>query len=199
MRWAFEPQRGKILDSNFGRWDGWMASWTQWTWVWANCGSWWWTGKPGVLQSVGLQRVRHDWATLCGGWVISDIQCISLSTGAVWIKWESRSVLPSVLTTLSPTDAAIMNSQPEVGRRVNQEVGSLWYNPWMQSHFPHRPLKCLHTLTRHSPLCRILTQRNWMRWHTPTWIVWFSHGKTLLPRPRGPEIPQLMPVCTWIL
>ena len=39
-----------------------MASPTQWIWVWANSRSWWWTGKPGVLQSMGLQRVRHDWA-----------------------------------------------------------------------------------------------------------------------------------------
>ena len=44
-------------------WDGWMASPTQWTWVWVNSGSWWWIGKPGVLQSMGLQRVRHDWVT----------------------------------------------------------------------------------------------------------------------------------------
>ena len=44
-------------------WDGWMASPTRWTWVWANSGSWWWTGKPGVLQSTGLQRVRHDRVT----------------------------------------------------------------------------------------------------------------------------------------
>ena len=44
-------------------WDGWIASSTRWTWVWANFRSWWWTGKPGVLQSMGLQRVGHDWAT----------------------------------------------------------------------------------------------------------------------------------------
>ena len=44
-------------------WDGWMASPTWWTWVWAGSGSWWWTGKPDVLQSVGSQRVGHDWAT----------------------------------------------------------------------------------------------------------------------------------------
>ena len=44
-------------------WDGWLASPTQWTWVWASSGSWWWTGKPGVLQSMGSQRVRHHWAT----------------------------------------------------------------------------------------------------------------------------------------
>ena len=45
------------------RWDGWMASLTQWTWVWVSSRSWWWTGKPGMLQSLGSQRVRHDWAT----------------------------------------------------------------------------------------------------------------------------------------
>ena len=44
-------------------WDGWMASLTQWAWVWVNSGTWWWTGRPGVLQFMGLQRVRHDWAT----------------------------------------------------------------------------------------------------------------------------------------
>ena len=41
----------------------WMASLTQWTWIWANSGRWWWTGKSGVLQSMGSQRVRHDWVT----------------------------------------------------------------------------------------------------------------------------------------
>ena len=44
-------------------WDGWMASLTQWTWVWASFGSRWWIWKPGVLRSMGSQRVRHDWAT----------------------------------------------------------------------------------------------------------------------------------------
>ena len=44
-------------------WDGWMASPTQWTWVWGNCGSWWWTGRPGVLRFMGSQRIGHDWAT----------------------------------------------------------------------------------------------------------------------------------------
>ena len=44
-------------------WDGWMASSTRWTWVWMNSGSWWWTGRPGVLQFMGSQGVGHDWAT----------------------------------------------------------------------------------------------------------------------------------------
>ena len=40
-----------------------MVSLTQWTWVWATSGSWWWTGKPGLLQSMGSQIVGHDWVT----------------------------------------------------------------------------------------------------------------------------------------
>ena len=44
-------------------WDDWMASLTQWTWVWINSWSWWWTGRPGVLQSMWSQRVGHNWVT----------------------------------------------------------------------------------------------------------------------------------------
>ena len=44
-------------------WDGWMASLTWWTWVWVSSKNWWWTGKPGVLQSMRSQVVGHDWAT----------------------------------------------------------------------------------------------------------------------------------------
>ena len=53
-RWEEKDDRG---------WNDWMASLTQWTWVWASPGSWWWTGKPGVLQSMRSQRVGRDWAT----------------------------------------------------------------------------------------------------------------------------------------
>ena len=42
-------------------WDGWMASWTRWTWVWVNFGRWWWTGRPGVLRFMVSQRVGEDW------------------------------------------------------------------------------------------------------------------------------------------
>ena len=49
-------------------WDGWMASLTQWTWVWVNSGSWGWTERPDVLQFMGSQRVGHDWATELSWW-----------------------------------------------------------------------------------------------------------------------------------
>ena len=45
-------------------WDGWMASPTWWTWAWVNSGSWWWTGRPNVLQSMGSQRVGCNWTEL---------------------------------------------------------------------------------------------------------------------------------------
>ena len=60
--WYWERLKAEGEGDDRG-WDGWMASLTQWTWVWVSSGSWWWTGKPGVLQSMGSQRVRHDWAT----------------------------------------------------------------------------------------------------------------------------------------
>ena len=44
-------------------WDGWVASPTPWTWVWVSSLSWWWTERPGVLQSMGSQRVGHNWVT----------------------------------------------------------------------------------------------------------------------------------------
>ena len=58
--WCWERLRPEGDDRG---WDGWMASLTQWTWVWVGSGSWWWTGKPGLLQSKGLQTVGHNWVT----------------------------------------------------------------------------------------------------------------------------------------
>ena len=60
--WCWERLKAGEEGDDRG-WDGWMASPTQWTWVWVNSGSWWWTGRPGVLQSMWSERVRHDWAT----------------------------------------------------------------------------------------------------------------------------------------
>ena len=59
--WCWERLKvgGEVDDRG---WDGWMASPTQWTWVWVNSRSWWWTGRPGVLWFMGSQRARHDWA-----------------------------------------------------------------------------------------------------------------------------------------
>ena len=60
--WCWERLKAGGEGDNRG-WDGWMASLTQWTWIWVNSGSQWWTGRPGVLHSMGSQRVVLDWAT----------------------------------------------------------------------------------------------------------------------------------------
>ena len=95
---------GKILkvggEGDDRGWDGWMTSLTQWTWVWASSGSWWWTGTPGVLQSMGSQRVGYYWET-----ELTEVQwkpdmcllihCWSLGTG----MWRH-----SIVTALSLDD-----------------------------------------------------------------------------------------------
>ena len=73
-----DPDAGRLKAGGEGDdrgWDGWMASPTQWTRVWVSSGSWWWTWKPGVLQSMGLQRFRHNWAT-----ELNWTECISTSS-----------------------------------------------------------------------------------------------------------------------
>ena len=59
--WCWEKLKARGEGDDRG-WDCWMASLIRWTWVWASSRRWWWTGKPGVLQSMG-NRVGHDWVT----------------------------------------------------------------------------------------------------------------------------------------
>ena len=65
--WCWEGL-GAGGEGDDGGWDGWMTSLTWWMWVWVNSGSWWWTGRPGVLWFMGSQRVGHDWATEMTDW-----------------------------------------------------------------------------------------------------------------------------------
>ena len=60
--WCWERLKAGGQGDDKG-WEGWMASLMRWTWVWVSSRNWWWTGKPGVLQSMGSQRVGHDWPT----------------------------------------------------------------------------------------------------------------------------------------
>ena len=76
-------------------WDGWMASLTRWTWVWVDSGSWWWTGRPGVLWFMGSPRVRHNWVTewnwipLCQEWVKNTF-CAKDWVGYPWGRLEKH-------------------------------------------------------------------------------------------------------------
>ena len=91
-------------------WDGWMASLTRWTWVWANSGSWWWVGKPGVLQSMGSQTVGHDWMTeqnfsyrrssdLSTGEGFTPVRKIQSMTKTYLVLWDRGSWMKSICKT----------------------------------------------------------------------------------------------------
>ena len=66
--WRWE-EKGTTEDEMVG-----MASPTLWTWVWVGCRSWWWTGRPGMLQPMGFQRVGHDWVTELNDVKLTDSQ-----------------------------------------------------------------------------------------------------------------------------
>ena len=98
-------------------WDGWMASPTQWTWVRVNSGSWWWLGRPGVLQSLGSQRVGHHWAAeLMMNWFLP---CFPWNpTRIPFNSWDPSPLekfchLPSVNTSFQISDLLILPLQWE--------------------------------------------------------------------------------------
>ena len=80
--WCWE--RLKAGEGDNRGWDDWMASLTWWTWVWASSGSWWRTGKPGRLQSMGSQRGGHDWVRIELNWMKSRRnECGSIPTSTI--------------------------------------------------------------------------------------------------------------------
>ena len=95
-------------------WNGWMASLTQWTWVWVNSGSWWRTGRSGVLQSMGLQRVGHDWASELN-WTEDDV--IEHRFGKKYVTGSCKSVPPYCwLKKLGcfPVSCPLLTSSPKI-------------------------------------------------------------------------------------
>ena len=82
-------------------WDGWMALPTQWIWVWTSSGSWWWTGKPGVLQSMGSQRVRHDWATELDSSIVSTSSLSTSVSPLLPYKWVHQYHFLNICFSLS--------------------------------------------------------------------------------------------------
>ena len=94
------------------RWDGWMASLTPWTWVWVNSGSWWWTGRPGVLRFMGSQSQTRlsDWTEL--NWQITVIYSLwnhhnepSYQWDPMW-AWSLNRLVPKYWFWMSAHKAA---------------------------------------------------------------------------------------------
>ena len=77
--WCWERLKAEV--KGMTGWDGWMASPTQWTWVWVNSRSWWWTGRPGMLQSMGSQNSQT--------WLINWTELNSTGKDPVWAKQNS--------------------------------------------------------------------------------------------------------------
>ena len=100
-------------------WDGCMVSPTLWTWVWANSGSWWWTGKPSVLQSMRSQRVGHDWAT--------NLTCLRIPSS------DKRTVVKTWMTRFRPPFwwQTLPIRIAEVGSRHLH----CWQEPWVSLFF----------------------------------------------------------------
>ena len=93
--WCWERLKAEEEGDDRG-WDGWKASLTQWTWVWVSSRSGWWIGRPGVLQSMGSQRVGHDWATELNSpppphlnWCI---KCKLTNVEGIWPVWGREGV-----------------------------------------------------------------------------------------------------------
>ena len=95
--WCWERLKAEGKEDGKGG-DGWMASPIQWTWVWASSGSWWWTGKPSLLQSMGLQRVGYDWA--------------ELTEYSYWEVWTNT--ITQIVLSLKSRHFSTINSAPKI-------------------------------------------------------------------------------------
>ena len=121
-------------------WDGWMASPAQWPWVWVSSGSWWWTGKPGVLQSMGSQRVGHDWVTELN-WLYSIGKCshyfpITLNTEESYLVAQLVKSLAAMWETQvqslgreDPLEKEMATHSSILAWRIpwTEEPGGLWF------------------------------------------------------------------------
>ena len=137
--WCWERLRAGREGDDRG-WDGWMASPTQWTWVWVNSGSWWWTGRLGVLRFMGSQGVGHDWATeLNWSFVFAFISMIlrdgskkmllQFTSESILAMSSSRSFIMSALTLRSLIHFELIFVY------VVKEWSNLIFYMWL-SHFP---------------------------------------------------------------
>ena len=109
-------------------WDGWMASLTRWTGVWVNSGSWWWTGRPGVLRFMGSRRVGHDWVPELN-WTDAKSQLIGKypDTGKDW-RQEEKKTIEDRMGRWHPQFDGLEFEQT---LRIGEEQGNLaCYSPW---------------------------------------------------------------------
>ena len=113
-------------------WDGWMASLTRWTWIWVNSRSWWWTGKPGVLQFVGSQRVGHDWATELN-WKLKPLVHQRISPGERKDNQENSRKYSKLIHLIRDYYKKFTGSCNSMSKQFNLKMGKeleSWYKTW---------------------------------------------------------------------
>ena len=138
--WCWE--RLKAGEGDNRGWDCWMASPTWWTCIWLSSGSWWWTGKPGMLPSIGLHRVRHDWATELY-WALSKWYLLAN------LQWPAGPVPSIVLLFHSSRIFA------------SSEVLPFWLNPAGSSFLPGRGGACYKSMPGRLALHKLVLCSNW--------------------------------------
>ena len=131
--WCWERLRAGGEGDDRG-WDGWMASRTRWTWVWGNSGSWWWTGRPGVLQPVESQRVGHDLASeqqLNTMMTFISRACLSFPSQTSYPLNTNCSLLPQPpATTILPSFSVNLTT---VGPHISGVISYLSFCDWFLS------------------------------------------------------------------
>jgi len=107
------------------RWDGWVASLTQWKWVWVNSANWWWTGRPGVLQSMESQRVGHSWVNGLN-WVIILVSTRESARGNITLSRVCVCVCVCMSSILLLYIYSIYNQYIYSILLLNYQTSSLW-------------------------------------------------------------------------
>ena len=162
-------------------WEGWMASPTQWTWVWASSRSWGWTGRPGMLQSVELQRVRHDWAAELN-WFLAQATLIHFFA-------TISCSFPKHCTTRTSQVALVVKSLPACRFRRCKRHG---FDPWVGrspggGHGNPLQYSCLENPmdrgTWWAIVHRVAQSQIWQKWLS----TWYAHSSAKLYK-NGPKL-----------
>ena len=128
--WCWERLKAGGEEDDTGC-DVWMASPNRWTWIWSSSGNWWWTGKPGMLQPMGLQRVRHDWVTELNWFLFGKyfhlFYNVSCSVTSDWLR--PHGLQHARLPCPSPSSRACSNSCP-LNHRCHPTIASLCCEPF---------------------------------------------------------------------
>ena len=194
-KWPWCWERLKVGgEGDDRRWDDWMASLIQCTWVWASSGSWWWTGKPGVLQSMGLQRVGHNWVTeLNWYWGHGHFHCENLKKEEQTVIDErglaegtKESPLPSSLIPLTIT----LTESPHQFHHapVERWQGQL---PFWPTHMTWNYKKGKETQQTAFAMLSVSNFRRVIFWFMETWIYSFTNIS-------GKPIFILPPICSLV-